>query len=43
MVADMWHADDQQYAVAFIVFSSVAGSVVGPVVCGFMETYLDWH
>jgi predicted MFS family arabinose efflux permease len=42
LVADMWDADDQQFAVAFIVISSVAGSVVGPVV-GDMQTYLDWH
>ena len=32
MVADMWEADDQQYAVAFVVLSSVGGSVVGPIV-----------
>lgn len=36
MVADMWEADDQQYAVAFIVFSSVGGSVLGPIFGGFM-------
>lgn len=35
MVADMWEADTQQYAVAFVVFSSVGGSVLGPVVGGF--------
>src|SRR5699024_10576358 len=29
MVADMWEADTQQYAVACVVFSSVAGSVIG--------------
>jgi MFS family permease len=43
MVADMWDADDQQYAVAFIVLSSVGGSVVGPVVGGFVEQYLPWY
>ena len=32
--ADLWQPDDQQYAVAFIVFSSVGGSVLGPVVGG---------
>ncbi|KAH0265991.1 MFS transporter, partial [Aureobasidium melanogenum] len=32
MIADMWEADEQQYAVAYIVFSSVGGSVLGPVV-----------
>ena len=32
MVADMWDSDHQQYAVAYVVFSSVGGSVLGPVV-----------
>ena len=31
MVADMWERDEQQYAVAFVVLSSISGSVVGPV------------
>ena len=43
MVADMWEADDQQYAVAYIVFSSVAGSVVGPIIGAPIEMYLSWH
>ncbi|KAF1832331.1 multidrug transporter [Decorospora gaudefroyi] len=43
MVADMWEADDQQYAVAFIVFSSVGGSVLGPIVGGFVEQFLAWR
>ena len=43
MVADMWESDEQQYAVAFVVFSSVGGSVLGPVVGGFSEAYLDWR
>ncbi|KAL8888007.1 MAG: hypothetical protein Q9215_004493 [Flavoplaca cf. flavocitrina] len=42
MVADMWEADNQQYAVAFIVFSSVGGAVLGPIVGGFSERYLNW-
>jgi MFS family permease len=42
MVADMWEPDEQQYAVAFIVFSSVGGSTLGPIFGGFIETYLDW-
>ncbi|KAL2368527.1 hypothetical protein RJZ57_007083, partial [Blastomyces gilchristii] len=43
MIADMWEPDDQQFAVAFIVLSSVAGSVIAPIVGGFMEVYLDWR
>ncbi|KAN0067641.1 Major facilitator superfamily domain containing protein [Elaphomyces granulatus] len=43
MVADMWESNDQQYAVAYVVFSSVGGSVLGPVVGGFVETYLEWR
>lgn len=43
MVADMWEADDQQYAVAYVVLSSVGGSVLGPIVGGFIEAYLSWH
>ncbi|KAL8802379.1 MAG: hypothetical protein Q9182_003869 [Xanthomendoza sp. 2 TL-2023] len=43
MVADMWEPDDQQYAVAFIVFSSVGGSVLGPVFGGFIQKYMSWE
>ena len=43
MVADMWDPNDQQYAVAFIVLSSVAGSVFGPIAGGFIGTYLPWY
>lgn len=43
MVADMWDADSQQYAVAFIVLSSVGGSVLGPITGGFIQQYLSWH
>ncbi|PLB48144.1 MFS general substrate transporter [Aspergillus steynii IBT 23096] len=43
MVADLWEPEDQQYAVAFVVFSSVGGSVLGPVVGGFVEQYLHWR
>ncbi|KAF1999035.1 MFS multidrug transporter-like protein [Amniculicola lignicola CBS 123094] len=43
MVADMWEADTQQYAVAYIVFSSVGGSVLGPIVGGFVSQFLAWR
>jgi len=43
MVADMWDSDEQQYAVAFIVLSSVGGSVVGPIIGGFIQEYLAWQ
>ncbi|KAJ6148860.1 hypothetical protein N7471_000059 [Penicillium samsonianum] len=43
MVADMWEPEGQQYAVAFIVLSSVAGSVIAPIVGGFVATFLSWR
>ncbi|EME39453.1 hypothetical protein DOTSEDRAFT_38641 [Dothistroma septosporum NZE10] len=43
MIADMWESDTQQYAVAFVVFSSVGGSILGPIVGGFSEAYLSWR
>lgn len=43
MIADMWDSETQQYAVAYVVFSSVGGSILGPVVGGFSEAFLDWR
>ncbi|KAL8665068.1 MAG: hypothetical protein Q9168_007783 [Polycauliona sp. 1 TL-2023] len=43
MVADMWKANDQQYAVAFIVFASVSGSILGPIFGGFIQEYHGWQ
>ena len=43
MIADMFETDDQQYAVAYVVFSSVGGSILGPIVGGFSEQYLNWR
>ncbi|KAK4145659.1 major facilitator superfamily domain-containing protein [Dichotomopilus funicola] len=43
MIADIFETDKQQYAVAYIVFSSVGGSVLGPVVGGFVEQYCAWR
>ncbi|KAI1321115.1 major facilitator superfamily domain-containing protein [Xylariaceae sp. FL0255] len=37
MIADLYESDNQQYAVAYIVFSSVGGSILGPIVGGFVE------
>nr|XP_031857791.1 uncharacterized protein CI109_006813 [Kwoniella shandongensis]KAA5524863.1 hypothetical protein CI109_006813 [Kwoniella shandongensis] len=42
MVADLYDPNDQQWAVAFIVFSSVGGSVIGPIVGPFIQAHLDW-
>ena len=36
MVANMWEADSQLYAVAYVVFSLVGGLVLGPIVGGFV-------
>lgn len=43
IVADMWQPEDQQYAISFVVLSSVAGSLVGPIFGGFSETYLNFR
>ena len=43
MTADMWEAEGQGYAVAFVVLSSVGGSTIGPFFGGFIGEYLDWH
>jgi len=43
MVADMWEADDQQYAVAYVVLSSVGGASIGPLFGAFIQRHLSWH
>lgn len=43
IVADMYTADTQQYAVAFVVLSSVGGSIFGPIIGGFIESYMHWR
>ncbi|KAI0441673.1 major facilitator superfamily domain-containing protein [Xylaria telfairii] len=43
MVADMFPAKEQEYPLAFIVLSSVGGSIVGPIIGGFVQTYLEWR
>ncbi|KAK0732080.1 major facilitator superfamily domain-containing protein [Lasiosphaeris hirsuta] len=42
MTADIFEPDEQQYAVAYVVFSSVGGSILGPIIGGFVAAYLDW-
>jgi len=42
MVADMWEPAQQQYAVAYVVLSSVGGSVVAPIFGVFITQYLSW-
>lgn len=43
MVADLWEAHEQQYALAYVVLSSVGGTSVGPVVGGPIAAYLSWR
>lgn len=43
MVADMFGPEDQQFAMLYVVFSSCAGSVVAPIIGGFMTQYADWR
>ncbi|SPC67997.1 related to multidrug resistant protein [Ustilago sp. UG-2017b] len=45
MVADLWEPDEQQFAVVFVVLSSVGGTSVGPFVGGFIQAYLklEWN
>jgi hypothetical protein len=40
MVADMWESDNQQYAVAYVVLSSVGGSTIGAVFAGLIQEQL---
>ncbi|KAF2103642.1 MFS general substrate transporter [Rhizodiscina lignyota] len=44
VVADMYKPEDQQQAVAFVVFASVMGSVIGPVTGAFIQRYIpNWR
>lgn len=43
MVADLWEAQDQQRAIAFIVLSSVRGTSIGPIIGGPLKKYLSWR
>jgi hypothetical protein len=39
----MWQPADQQFAVNFVVLSSVSGSALGPVFGCFVQEYSDWR
>ncbi|PWY92303.1 MFS multidrug transporter [Aspergillus heteromorphus CBS 117.55] len=43
MTADMWEPDDQGFAVAYVVLSSVGGTTIGPIFGGMMQQWLDWR
>lgn len=43
MVADMFGPEDQQFAMLYVVFSSCAGSVIAPIVGGFITQYAPWR
>lgn len=43
MVADLYEAENQDYAVAFVVLSSVGGTSIGPIVGGPIQKYLPWY
>lgn len=43
MTADMWEPNDQGFAVAYVVLSSVGGSSIGPIFGGIMHDHLSWH
>lgn len=42
MCADMWEPNDQGYAVAYIVLSSVGGTSIGPIFGGIIKAKLAW-
>lgn len=43
MVADLFEAEEQEHPLAFIVLSSVGGSIFGPIIGGFVQTYMQWQ
>lgn len=43
MTADMWEPQEQGFAVAFVVLSSVGGSAIGPIFGGLMQEHLHWR
>lgn len=43
MTADMWEPDNQGFAVAYVVLSSVGGTSIGPIFGGLIQAYLPWQ
>ncbi|GKZ22833.1 hypothetical protein AbraIFM66951_004957 [Aspergillus brasiliensis] len=43
MTADMWEPNDQGFAVAYVVLSSVGGTTIGPIFGGMMQQWLNWR
>lgn len=43
MTADMWEANDQGFAVAYVVLSSVGGTTIGPIFGGLIQQHLSWR
>ena len=43
MIADMWTAENHQFALNFMVLSSCGGSALGPIFGAFIQQYLSWR
>ncbi|PHH81298.1 hypothetical protein CDD83_3618 [Cordyceps sp. RAO-2017] len=43
MVADLYQAEEQDWAVAYVVLSSVIGTSIGPIVGGPIQKFLPWY
>jgi predicted MFS family arabinose efflux permease len=43
MTADMWEAENQGFAVVFVVLSSAGSSPIGRFFGGIIGEYLSWH
>lgn len=43
MIADLYQPEDQDWAVAYVVLSSVIGTSIGPIVGGPIQKFLPWH
>jgi len=43
IVADLFGPEAQEHPLAYIVLSSVGGSIIGPIMGGYVQTYLPWQ